>query len=332
MNEFLNSVKADLIDRRMRPLLALVGLGLAAALVYAALGGSSTGATSELTPGSSLTSSPAGPSGISVTQSPPDPNQAVAETASGMSHQRGGSERNPFTPLPGATSTVKAAGTAATGSSTTGAPSSTTSAQPGSSSKSAPETPPVAKPKTPSPAKPMTVYDVAVGFGAVAPGTPSQSAQLTLYAKLTRKQPLPSAKQPLVVFRGVTAGGKSATFTLVGEAILHGNGSCLPNASQCEAMLLKVGQAEELEYRPPTGVPITYRLELVSITANQASPARAKLAYRRESKVGGELLRRIGRAGLPLLHYSSLTGVLAFAKRPALTARAVGAKHRRRSS
>ena len=30
------------------------------------------------------------------------------------------------------------------------------------------------------------------------------------------------AKQPLMVFRGVTAGGKSATFTLVGEAILHG--------------------------------------------------------------------------------------------------------------
>ena len=82
-------------------------------------------------------------------------------------------------------------------------------------------------------------------------GSPSPSPTLTPYEHLKRQQPLPSSTQPLVVFRGVTAGGKSASFTLVGEAILRGSAACLPNASQCQAIDLKPGQVEELEYVPP---------------------------------------------------------------------------------
>ena len=44
MNNFLNSVKADLLDRRLLPIVALVGLGLLAALAYAILGGGSAAA------------------------------------------------------------------------------------------------------------------------------------------------------------------------------------------------------------------------------------------------------------------------------------------------
>ena len=41
------------------------------------------------------------------------------------------------------------------------------------------------------------------------------------------------------MFRGVTAKGRSATFTVVGEAILTGAGTCLPSPLQCAAVDLK---------------------------------------------------------------------------------------------
>ena len=60
---------------------------------------------------------------------------------------------------------------------------------------------------------------MAVEFGQL-PVT--DTTPLTPYENLKLLTPLPSSTQALIVFRGVTAGGKSATFTLVGEAILHG--------------------------------------------------------------------------------------------------------------
>ena len=59
------------------------------------------------------------------------------------------------------------------------------------------------KPSTPS--KPKTVYHVAVLFGALpVPATP-QTAQLTPFENLKLLTPLPSVKQPLIIFRGVVA-------------------------------------------------------------------------------------------------------------------------------
>jgi hypothetical protein len=170
---------------------------------------------------------------------------------------------------------------------------------------------------------------VAVLFGVAPAGTPPQSSQLTSYENLKRLTPLPSAKQPLVVFRGVTSGGKSATFTLVGEAILRGNAACLPSASQCQAIELKPGQAEQLEYLSPTSQTITYQLQVVSISSSKASTASAQHAFRRESKVGRELLRRAGLMTLPGLRYSRKKGVLVFAGHPAFAVRAHGAARRR---
>ncbi len=128
--------------------------------------------------------------------------------------------------------------------------------------------------------------------------------------------PLPSAKQPLIVFRGVTAGGKSATFTLVGEAILHGNAACLPSATQCEAIDLQAGQTEQLEYLAPTGQPVTYELRIVSIVSSNASSAAVKSILRDESKAGRELLSHAGLHAVPGLRYSAQAGVLVFAGHP----------------
>jgi hypothetical protein len=332
MTAFLSSLKADLLDRRLLPILALVGVALAAALAYAILGGGGGSASS---PSPVATSAPpvsSGASGIPVSQAPASANQAVAETTSGSAQQRGGSSRNPFTPLPGtssaSSSSAASAGTAAGSSKASGAGSASKS---GSSSPSSAEKSPATTPKPSAPAKTKTVYHVAVLFGVAPTGTPPQGAPLTPYVNLSRQAPLPSSKQPLIVFRGVTAGAKSATFTLVGEAILRGPARCLPSPSQCQAIELKVGQSEELEYLPPSGAPVTYQLQLVSITSTKATAAQARKAFRGESKAGRELLRRIGLTALPGLRYSQLKGVLVSAAHPRLGARAHTALERSHS-
>jgi len=313
MSEFVHSLKADLLDRRLLPILALVGVALVAAVAYAVLGGGGSTAT---TPAATSTTPVAkGASGIAVSQAPTNPDQAVAEITSGASHQRGGASRNPFTPLPG---------TKATTSSTSASAKSTAPTTSGSGSSSQGQgsggtTPAPAKP-SPAKPKPTIVYHVAVLFGVAPTGTPPQSSQLTPYENLKLLTPLPSSTQSLLVFRGVVAGGKSATFTLVGEAILHGDGDCLPSASQCQAIDLKPGQAEQLEYLPASGPATVYELRVVSISSSNASAAKAASAFHTESKAGRELLRRAGLTALPWLHYSADKGVLVFAGHPASVA------------
>jgi hypothetical protein len=337
MNAFFDSLKSDLLDRRLRPIAALMGVALLGALVYAALGG----ASSTPAPSASASAPAAKATGIAVSEVKTDNATPVSETTSGASRQSGGANRNPFAPVAGlkaassksaaASSAAAASGSgssassgAASGSTSSGSTSSGpegSSSEAGSSNQGGTTSPSPTKKSTET-AKPQTVYHVSAVFGPAAPGTPPLSASLTPYEKLTRQQPLPSATQPLIVFRGVIAGGKSATFTLVGEAILRGSAKCLPSASQCQAIDLKAGQSEELEYVPLGGSAVTYLLEVVKITPSEASAAAASRAFGGESKSGLELLRSHGLASLPGLRYSGDKGVLVFAAKHAFAARA----------
>jgi hypothetical protein len=333
MNEFLASLKADLLDRRMLPILIVVGAAFAGALAYAALSGG--GAPSSPTPVASAAaplSAPASGPSISASTSTAGAVQPVAETTSGSVHRPAGAARNPFAPLPGAKAAAAAQSAAANGASS--ATPSTSSAGGGSSAGSESSTPTTGGEPTKSEAKAevktapkkqtkkQTVYRVAVLFGAVPAGSPAPAANLTPYDNLTRQQPLPSVAQPLVVFRGVIAGAKSATFTLVGEAILRGSATCRPSTTQCQAIDLQLGETEELEYVPAGGAPVVYQLKLVSITASKASASAARRAFASESRSGLQLLRTVGLQALPGLRYSSVEGVLVRAGREALIARA----------
>jgi hypothetical protein len=322
MSEFLGSLKADLVDRRLLPLVALVVVALIAAIAYVALGGSSSTAT----PTAAVSSTPATVStGLATSQTTPE--TAVAEVTSGAAVQHHGSARNPFTPLPGTKAKSASTGSTSTGASTTSSSSSsssessTSSPSSGSSGGTTPTTP--SKPS--QPAKPKIVYHVAVQFGELPV---SATTPLTPYENLKLLTPLPSSAQALIVFRGVTAGGKSATFTLVGEAILHGQGKCLPSATQCEAIDLQPGKAEQLEYlSPETGQVLSYELQVVSITSEKASSAAVKYALHGESKAGRELLGHDGLLAIPYLRYSADSGVLVFAGHGAFAARAHASAH-----
>ena len=324
MSAFLNSVKADLLDRRIAPLVAVGVVALLAAVGYVAFGGGSSSPT-PATGSTPALSAAAG--GIAVSQ--PTTSKAVAETTNGVAEQRQGASRNPFAPLP-SVARLQAAETAKTASATsvaTSPPSSSTSSASSSTgsgsgsvtqpkSEPAPSTP--TKPATP--AKPQPGYDVVVLFGVIPPETPAESAQLTPYENIKLFTALPSAQLPLIAYRGVTAKGKSATFTLVGEVILHGGAVCLPSASQCQAIGLKAGQTEQLEYLTPGGQAITYELRIVSISSKSASAASVKDLLGDSSKAGRELLSREGLMTLPGLRYSSQAGVLVLAGHPAFTA------------
>jgi hypothetical protein len=329
MTDLLNSIKADLLDRRLLPIVALVGACLVAAIAYAVLGGSGGSST----PGAVASTAPA-PAGLSVDATTPE--TAVAETPDGVKEQHGGHAHDPFSALPGA---AAAAAKATPGtSSTSGGSSSGASGSSGESTSKTEETSTSGSKGTEETKKSGSskktkskAYDVAIEFGVLPAGTTPQNAQLTPYEALKLQAPLPSASQALLVFRGVTSKGKSATFTLVGEAILHGVGACLPSASQCQALDLKPGDTEQLEYLQPNGESIVYELRVISISAAKGASAASVKGKWAESKAGVELLSHRGLAALPFLRYSSVPGVLVFPQHGAFSSRAHASwRHRRR--
>jgi hypothetical protein len=324
MNEFFASVKADLTDRRLLPVVAGVCVILVAALAYALLGGHGSSSSSSGTPVPAPTSQL--PTGIAVTGA--QAREAVSETTDGFKDQQHGVAKNPFAPLPGAETAPTAATVASTPAGGSGGESTATTTSTAGGEESSGSSEPSGSEETTAPTKPKkkakTVYDVTVQFGTLPPGTAPEDAQLHEYKKLRLQTPLPSSEQPLMVFRGVTAKGRSATFTLVGEAILTGAGTCLPSPQQCQAVDLKPGETEQLNALGPNGESTIYELRVLNIkaeTAKASKNGKASAASRHPktvewgvSRVGQQLLRKAGLVALPFLRYSSQPGVLVFAK------------------
>jgi hypothetical protein len=282
MNEILQSLKSDLLDRRMLPILLALGVALAGAVAYVALAGGGSApsavAVSAPIPAPSISKGPA----LAVTQAPANPNAAVAETTDGARYQHKPGARNPFAPLASPTAKSASTSAASTPSVSSPSPSSTSTSAGGTSGASTgtgattPSTPVAPKPKP----KPKIVYLVTVQFGLV-PSTSGELSQLTPYSDLKRLQPLPSADDPRIVFAGARGNGKGAVFELGREAILKGQAICVPSASQCEAIDLAVGQSEELAYLEPDGQSVPYELKVVSITKQEPAAATAARRHRR---------------------------------------------------
>src|SRR6202046_5811546 len=106
MTEFLQSIKTDLLSRRLLPFVALLGLVLLAAVGYSVKGGSSSSAPAPVasTPSTPVT----GASVLGVTVASANPNEAVSETPGGVRYQSQGPTRDPFVPLPRAPAAKRA--------------------------------------------------------------------------------------------------------------------------------------------------------------------------------------------------------------------------------
>jgi hypothetical protein len=325
VTEFLSSLKADLLDRRLLPLVGVAVVALVAAVAYAALAGGSSSPTVAATPPTAPSRLP----GVAVTPSQPAPSNAVAETTNGSTLQRQGPSHNPFAPLPGAGVlngvTSAAARTAAsstssvsvaTGKAGSGSTSTTTSSGSGSSGASTQESKPSTSSKPKAPSKPKTVYEVTVALGPIAAGSTEPSTELKALTPLSKPTPLPSRAQKLVEFMGVTvtAKGAVATFAVVGEVIIRGSGVCVPSSTLCKLVNLKEGTSEQLEYIQPSGQPAGLELRVDAITKQQASGTSFGVLLRAEraaaSRSGdGSFLALAG------LHYSPRIGVLAYSSR-----------------
>jgi hypothetical protein len=327
MSEFLSSVKDDLLDVRLRLAVLLLAAGLIGAVAYAALGGGGSSPTAAATTGPVSTADV----GIAISQAPTNTVEPVTETTNGTVHQRGGPLRDPFALLPAATAasaTSKAAATPASPSASSGSSTST------SPSPSATTTPPATpKPTTPAKPKVTTRYVATAQFGVLpAPsieGAPAAPAQLKTYSDMKLDEPLPDKSKAQLVFAGAVKHTRlEAVFTLTGESILHGNATCLPSATQCQAIRLQVGQSETLESIEPDGSPVTYELRMVSIeritkTVTAASAARAGAALlANRSQAGREVLQNRSVPALPGLAYSPQQGLLVDVPQPAPAARA----------
>jgi hypothetical protein len=258
MSGFLDAIKGDLLDRRLRAGALLLVAALIAAIVYAVSGG---GGTAPAVPGPAVsptsTSLPGG--SITPTAAASNPNQAVAETPSGAAKQRRGTLRNPFTPLPGSGAALTSS---PGGKSSTGKGTQESTRTSGGTTPSTPSAPK-------APAVPKTTYEVSVAMGVVPPGTPPQSAQLTSYQNLKFQQKLPSTSLRLLAYTGVASGGKKATFKLIGELIPRGGAAtCSPSPTQCQTIELESEKGEELEYLPPTGPAQVYELQVTNLVAH----------------------------------------------------------------
>ncbi len=305
LRELLESVKADLLSRRLAPVLALLCVGLVGALAYVAMGG-----REEAKPPMPVAAAPL-PSGLPVTVAPPNATEASAETPAGSHYQTHDPVRNPFLPLPGAVKASSAtpggnaagstsaagskAGGSTAGSQNSGGGSSNGSSGGGTQQKTSAPSTKKAAPKQPTDFKPRPdlLFDVSVLFGKT-PANPSEQPALTPFEELKLYEPLPSAKTPLLVYIGVTKVGERAAFALIVPPILRGPAVCLPSQSQCQAIALNAGQSEELEYVKTNGETAAFELQVVKVSRrNSASGASAKAL---EVSQAGRLA--LSRAGL----------------------------------
>jgi hypothetical protein len=291
MNEILTSLKSDLLDRRLLPVLVALCLALAGAVAYVVLdggGSSEAGTTPSAAAGAGGTSTRSavshGPN-LAVSEAKANPNAAVAETTEGARYRHKPGSHDPFTPLPSPKTASSSAAAKSSGASSVPSPSTSSSStsveksSSGSTSTGGATTTAPSTPVKPAPKKtPKTVYVVSAQFGLL-PTTPGQLAQLTPFTDLKRLQPLPSSQDTLLIFSGARGNGKGAVFALSREAILKGPATCIPSAEQCEAIDLAAGQGEELTYLEPNGLSVPYELKVVSITKETTTASAASVHH-----------------------------------------------------
>jgi hypothetical protein len=286
----MSSLRRDLLERRLWPVVVLLLVAVIAVPLMlrknaradvppvpppppvagaAAAGNHGAGRSSAPAPPASTPRDPFASATAGVNATPRSP----ASPASGASGTTATSTPTPATPAPVASTVSPPPAASSAGS--PAAPTPTTATTTTSSTTSTVSSLP---PTTPEAVRSWTVYGVAVrvGTGSFAPLRPD-------VARLT---PLPSVAQPKAMFMGVMAGGRQAVFAL-GAGVQHtGPGVCRPDRKRCAAIVLRVGQTEQI-IAPLAGGSRQLNLHLVSITARVThSHDLALAAFRRHSAAG----------------------------------------------
>lgn len=318
----MSSLRRDLIERRLWPLVVLLLIAVGAVPVVLLKGSPAAGDAAPLPPSAPVTATTAGGSHTAPSS------QEVQALVSRI-------PRNPFSANNKAAlaSTPASGGGSTGGVSTTPAPSTTSvpsttpvvataSAPAASSSSSAASTPPAAmvspspspssSPSTSHAAKPATQSNTSTTStpGSTAttakstspPAKPQPQGPWTVYSvslrfgsngtaplerDVPRLRPYPSASHPEVMFVGVFSGGTRAVFALATGVQHSGTGLCRPSRSHCTEVLLKAGQTEHLTIPKTSGGTRQVILHVGRISRSVThSLAAAKAAYNRYSVAG----------------------------------------------
>jgi hypothetical protein len=161
------------------------------------------------------------------------------------------------------------------------------------------------------PAKTYTTYSVDLRFNEAG-----KTAKIR--RDIARLTALPSSLDPVLVYMGLLADGKTAVFLVNADATPQGDATCKPKKSECTYVYLQEGETEFFDVGSGANI-IQYELKVLHIDPHKTtSKSEAKAVYARESKAGRVVLRAAS-ASLGYLHYASYNGTLKVTPEPPVT-------------
>jgi hypothetical protein len=318
---FLHSIRADLVEKRLLPVaIVLAALVVLVPVLAIVVFHSSPSPQPVIGPPQASTPPPGTPS----------PTQALASVAGpGTPAAKHYTKRelDPFRQRPGAVAAQSAAAGSA-GSATAVKASTKTPASSPTKTTAVKQTPATVQPKATTkvnPVKPQSTKTTPVA-------TPSPKAQLAKLGSrdsysvdmnvvdstgarnligVMRLSPLPSSTNPLVEYLGVLKGGRAAAFLVNPGTVVQGPGRCLPKASDCQVLELKPGQLESLGVRTSGGT-VSQASIAVSDWRVVSHPtiAAARKARAQEVKQGRTLVTQSAQPALTDLVYTVAQGAI----------------------
>jgi hypothetical protein len=329
---FLRSIRADLVDKRLLPVVVvLAALVVLIPVGAVALTGSGSSSQPAIGPPPAVTPPPGAPSPAKALAAVAGPDIPAAKHYTSR-------ELDPFRQSAASVAAAKAAASTTAGSATAVKVSTGTAAAKTATPATTKTTAVTPAKTTPTPTKttPVTPTKTTTTPTKTTPttpaATPSPKAQLAQLGRrdsysvdmsvvdatgsrsltgVTRLSPLPSSTNPLVEYLGVLKSGRGAAFLVNPGAVVMGPGLCLPKASDCQVLVLKPGQLEALGVRTAGG-PVTQASIAVTgwKVVTHSSVAAARQARAQEVKQGRTLVTQSAQPALGDLVYTIAQGAV----------------------
>jgi hypothetical protein len=320
---FARSLFADLLDKRLLPVVAvLAGLAVAIPLFATLTAGSSS------TPPPAPTPKPALP--VATGASPAAALQSIAGPGVPKATRYHGRELDPFRAAKSSASVPAATGAAPATTVKTQATTPAPSTTPKTTVKTHVTKPKthVTKPKTHA-TKPKATPRLPKTPLKTGPTPPPLLAKLGpkdsyrvvmrvqdatgvhIVPSVTRLSALPSAATPLAVYLGVLKGGRAVEMAMSRNALVQGPGQCLPSVADCQVLELKPGQVELLAMRTAAGPIAQGIIAVTGVGVVHHSSRKAALKVRALEAPGGRaLLRQVAAPVLAKLQYTQSLGAV----------------------
>jgi hypothetical protein len=299
---FFKDIWADIVDKRLWPVVVVLVLAMVGIPVALGRGGGAEEAPSsaDFAPPAAKVEEPA--KTVVRLQAPKEPTRATGRPKNPF-HQQGpkpaattsvaNTPAAPTTAPPGNRSDQADASLAAAGTPAPSAP----AASPPAATPPATPSQPVTQPQTQEPTGYAAGYRVDLSFG--------QAGSADTYRDSVRLRALRTGTDPLAVFMGVRRDKPITVFLLAPGVTATGDGRCLPAPMDCQVLELRKGESEFFDVARGSAGIVQYELDVDRILVRRAeTKAAAERARKRESRSGRKLMFSLARQGQGWLgHY-----------------------------